>query len=289
MHRIFVAVLTVSLAVAICNCGDDENGGGTTPTDPNPPDTGDTLIEVSATIDSALWGVWHLFDQSDQLIDDGFLIATQDTITIADTIVLTSRPDPDPRFANALVATAGQIYLVPECDSCPASYLYDYTLMYNDSVLYLIADSSATPSAPMSSTSGVLTLMRSRGSVDTTNLADITDSLLGVWDLYDSTGSTLLKSAHLVVTEDSIVRTFLNNTSVVFKGQADPFGDRGYTLVAGGGQIYKDYHWETYTDAYLFDYTLDAGSSIMYFIDETSATATAPDSATDNAVILKRQ
>ncbi|MBD3242364.1 MAG: hypothetical protein GF331_17370 [Chitinivibrionales bacterium] len=286
MYRILAAALAASMVIANCDCSDN---GDDTPTGPTPPDTGDTLIEVTATIDSALWGVWHLYDQSENLIDDGFLIATPDTITIADTIVLTSRPDPDPQFANALAATNGQIYLVPACDSCPNSYLYDYTLMYDDSVLYLLPDSSSTPSAPISSTPGVFMLMRSRGSIDTTELADIVDSLWGVWDLYDSTGNVLVQSAHLTITADSIVRTFLNGTAVVFKGRADPFGDRGYTLVGHEGQIYKDYHWETYPDAYLFDYALLPGSGTMYFLDETSSTATVPNGETDNAVILKRQ
>lgn len=274
MKRFLLTALVAALLVLRCDCGSDD-GDDNDPVGPGP-------VDIPAEIDSTLWGIWHLYNTSDVMIEGGFMRANEDSIIIADTMVYTGVPDADPQFARKVVAQQGQIYYVFECTGCPNQYFYDF-VMFGDSLLYMLPDSSDVAQGITSSTPGVLILKRT-SITDTTQLARIDTDLIGTWDRYDSTGTMVVMAGHMIVTADSIVRRYSGGSSITFKGISDPYGDRGQTLVAESGQVYYEYHIDQST-TYWFDYAFDG--TTLYFVDETTDAATNPGSGTDNVVILK--
>jgi len=249
---------------------------------PNPP------IDTSSTsdIDSSLLGVWHRYNSSWTLLAHNYVLVTDTSITI-DLTVLAGVRDSNPQFSRVLIARNGQILYQPDsaCVGCPNMYLYDFTLANSDSVLYLVFEETDARTNPTVSTSGVIILRHDTVSA-TTDLNLISDSLIGGWDLYDSTGATLVQRDYLVVTADSIVLT-AGAMSITFKGYLDPVGTTGRTLVARNGQIWYDYHWDGQPDMYRWDYAL-SGANTMYMMQEESSAYTPPEAATPGVMILRK-
>jgi hypothetical protein len=267
MRKVLVAVIAVTLALAYCSKEDDETG----PTDPvlvPPTDTSNVAV------DSALYGIWHRYDAGGSLIEQNAAWFSDDSIVVSGQPTL--KGIIDPQFAMRLIAADGQIYLDPQSVSFPNDYHYDYALSTSgQTTLYLVRELTSTATSPTASTAGVYILRRDRDTI--MDVCLITDSLLGTWDRYDSTGATLLESDFLVVRPDSIVY----RRAVTWKGFIDPMGTTGQTLVAGDGQIWLDYHFSEYPDRYIYDYAMFNNGTSMFFADQTDATYTSPNLSSD--------
>jgi len=265
----------VVMVMTHCDCEDEPA--------PNAPDN-DTTSTVAAQIDSSLWGTWDRYSQSDELLTEDYVRISSDTIVVQDYGAYTGTADTNPTFARTLIAAGGQVYFDPAAAGLPNEYLFDYTHIESDSLLYLVPEWTETATAPMATTDSVIILRRPREPVNPPALAVIDEALIGVWDQYDSSGSTVVVAAALRVTADSIV--YLNDLTL--KGAADQGGGRGLTLHAHDGQIWKDYHSDLHDDHYVFDYTL-SGSSTMYLEGDTSPEATNPGPDTPEAILLKKR
>lgn len=266
MIRFVCTVVCAALVVANCDCGDDNgSSGGTGPT---PDDT------IAAEVDTKLIGTWHRYDASGAMVARDFARITRDSFSVTGFPVLTGVADPDPLFARVLVAGGGQVYFDPGCEGCPNEYFFDYALARSDSVLYVAWDTSSTMSTPSATTPNVAILRRDTSVTPSRPLAVVSDSLLGAWDLYDTSGTVLERANYLRVYRDSIVLDL--GTTVTFRGYSDPNGFNGRTLYARDGQVWYDYHWDANTDLYQFDYSLAQANSVLYWVNESSNSYTAP-------------
>ncbi len=275
MRTLVAAIGLLALIMVRCDCSDDST---TNPPDDNPSNG------VAARIDSTLWGTWDSYSAIDQLLDSGHVRISRDSIVVGD-LTLTGMADTNPTFARTLVAEAGQVYFDPAAAGLPNDYRYDYTHMAADSLLYLLAEHTEQATAPLPSThENVLILRRHRQSVAPPELAVIDPALLGVWDQYDSTGTTVKAAGYLVITPDSVVVS-----GFAFKGATGDGIARAQTFRAQNGQMWRDYQSDAFEDLYVFDYTLSGGGSTMYFIGETTPNATNPDRDTPLVMLMKKR
>jgi len=259
MIRVLIVTCAAAVILARCDCGDEEAA----PTEPTtvitPNDTSNTAI------DSSLFGMWNRYDAGGTLIQRDFAWITDDSIVVTGQPTLRGIVDSNPDFSRALVAQDGQVYYDPRCESCPNEYFYDYTLL--SGALYLLVENTSDYSTPSQSTPLVIILRR---GIDTlTDVSIITDSLIGIWDEYDSTWSNRTEQQYLVITADSIVyRPTVSPVPIVRTGIVG--GDLGRTLIARNGQIWYDYHLSEQPDMYWYDYAMIDNGGSMYFADETT-------------------
>ena len=266
MLRTLLVSCIVAVALARCDCGDDPG-----PTGPTPPIT--PTDTTNAEIDSTLYGMWHRYAENGSLLAQNFVRITPDSIVVSGSPTLKGVVDDDPNVARSLVATAGQIYLRPSVDSLPRQYFYDYTLI--SATLYLVAQTTSDATEPTGATPGVFILRRGIDTIIAISI--ISDSLIGTWDKYDSTGTVLTEQRYLVITPDSIVyRPTQTPIPIVFRGILDTIGTTGRTLTARNGQIWYDYHYEGNTDMYWYDYAMFNGGQSMYFADDNQSTYSNP-------------
>ncbi len=220
MLRLLIVSCVVAVALARCDCGSEPG-----PTDSDPP-----LIPIDTTntaIDSTLFGVWHRYDGGGALLQQNCAWITADSIAVNGQPTLTGVVDDDPTVGRALIAGSGQIYVHPLSDALPDQYFYDYTLI--SGTLYLLPESTPEATEPTGATPGVYILRRGIDTIVDLNI--ITDSLVGTWDEYDSTGSVLRESNFLVVTAESI----RYRGTITWQGALDTIGTTGRTLIAETG------------------------------------------------------